>query len=349
MSKEGLRRGYAREVLRQVPHQSARSSARAATWVVCCLALAACASGSAARTTATTAAAPNGSSPLSADAAGSVSAAPATPTPTGSHRPKVLVVMEENHSQSQVFPGHMPYLWSLARRYGHATAYRDLTHPSLPNYLAVVAGSTFGDPQDCTPGPGCTFPGPTVFGQAVAAGGTARSYVESMAAPCQLDDRGEYDVNHNPWAYFPSEAALCAVDDVPLGTVRSGPLLSDVRSGSLPSVGMVTPNLQHDGHDGTLAQADAWLRAWVPVLMSGPDWQDGRLTLVITFDEGETTEVVPFVLIAPHVSGAVVGRPLDHYALTRLLDQAAGGPALRAAARAARITTLFGLPAALAS
>jgi hypothetical protein len=66
---------------------------------------------------------------------------------------------------------------------------------------------------------------------------------------------------------------------------------------------------------------------------SGPDWRAGRLVIVIVFDEGETTDVVPFVIMAPGVSGAVA-RPAGHYALTRLIDEVAGTPSLRQAAGA---------------
>jgi acid phosphatase len=251
--------------------------------------------------------------------------------------------MEENHSIGQVFPSHMPYLWSLAKQYGRALSWSDIGHPSLPNYLAIFGGSAFNDPQDCYPGSGCTYPGPSVFGQALANGDTARAYEESMPMPCDLSNAGNYDVNHNPWAYFPSESSLCKANDVPAGTAAAGKLVSDVRKGNLPTVGLITPNLIHDGHNGTLAQADAWLRSWIPVLMAGPDWRSGHLAIVVVFDEGETTETVPFVIMAHGVSGEVTGRALDHYALTRLIDEVAGVPPLRRAAAAPSIAPLFGL------
>jgi len=256
---------------------------------------------------------------------------------------KVLVIMEENHSIQQVFPAAMPYLWSVARRYGYATDWSDVGHPSLPNYLAIFAGSAFNKPADCAPGPGCTYPGPTVFGQALALGLTAKSYEESMSQPCDLASSGEYDVNHNPWAYFPDEAAKCRSGDVPAGTPTAGVLVSDVRSGNLPTVGLITPNLLHDGHDGTLAQADAWLGAWIAVLMSGPDWQHGRLAIAVVFDEGETTEQVPFVLMAPGLSGVTVTTPGNQYALTRFIDQFIGAEPLRQASGAVNIAPHFGL------
>jgi acid phosphatase len=237
----------------------------------------------------------------------------------------------------------MPYLWQLARTYGHATAWSAITHPSLPNYLAIFSGSSFNDPQDCPPGPGCTYPGPSVFGQALAAGQTARSYEESMPQPCDQSDSGNYDVNHNPWAYIPDEAAQCRANDVPAGTTVSGALISDVRHGTLPAVGLVTPNLIHDGHNGTLAQADHWLRSWIPVLMSGPDWKNGHLAIAVVFDEGDTTNHVPFVLIAPGVSGAVLSTPVNHYALTRLIDKIINARPLRKAATAPGLTSRFRL------
>ena len=106
---------------------------------------------------------------------------------------------------------------------------------------------------------------------------------------------------------------------------------------ALPNVGLVTPNLIDDAHDGTLGQADAWLRQWIPVIMSGPDWRDGRLAIGVVFDEADNGNQVPFVLIAPGLSGAVIHQLLDHYALTRLIDTVIDAPPLRQAATAASI------------
>jgi acid phosphatase len=258
---------------------------------------------------------------------------------------KILVIMEENHSTGEVFPTGMPYLWHLARRYGYASDYSAITHPSLPNYLAIFNGSAFNNPPDCSPGPGCSYPGPSVFGQALARGKTARAYQESMPAPCDHSDSGDYAVRHNPWAYIPAEAAACRAGDVPSGTPTGGALASDVRAGTMPNVGLLTPNLIHDAHDGTLGQADAWLRRWIPVIMSGPDWRRRRLAIVVVFDEGETTNQVPLVLIAPGLSGAVIHRRLDHYTLTRLIDTVISAPPLRRAAGAPDLARQLGVKA----
>jgi acid phosphatase len=281
--------------------------------------------------------------PTATDPAPSPAASSAS-SPTGSlgQVRKILVIMEENHSIQQVFPSGMPYLWSLGQRYAYATDWSDVAHPSLPNYLAIFGGSAFDKPQDCAPAPGCSYPGPSVFGQALARGESAKAYEESMPQPCDPGFVGEYDVNHNPWAYFPSEAASCQAHDVPAGTPASGALVADVSAGALPNVGLITPNLLHDGHDGTPAQADAWLRAWIPVLMSGPDWRSGRLAVVVVFDEGETTEQVPFVLMTPGVSGVKISEAANQYALTRLIDEVIGAPPLRQADSATDVAPLLG-------
>ena len=254
----------------------------------------------------------------------------------------MLLVVEENHSVDQVFPRGMPYLWSLAQRYVRASAWYDITHPSLPNYLAMRGGDPFGDPQDCAPGPGCSWPGSSVLGQALAHGRTVGVYEESMGSSCDPGFDGGYDVNHNPWVYFTDERAACARYDVPAGTASAGAFRSAVTAG-LPTIGLLVPNLDHDGHNGTLAQADAWLQQWLPAVLSGPDWSAGRLAIVVTFDEGETTELVPFVLMARDLRPATVTTPANHLALSRLLSELAGGPPLRSATTAPDVAATLGI------
>jgi acid phosphatase len=302
-----------------------------------------CSSGPATAAPAATTSAPATTAPATT-APAPKSAASSASSPAGSlgQLSKILVIMEENHSIQQIFPSGMPYLWSLAQRYAYATNWSDVAHPSLPNYLAIFAGSAFNKPQDCAPAAGCTYPGPSVFGQALARGESAKAYEESMPQQCDTGFAGQYDVNHNPWAYFPSEAASCQAHDVPAGTPADGALAGDVRAGTLPNIGLITPNLLHDGHDGTPAQADAWLRAWIPALMSGPDWRSGRLAVVVVFDEGETTEQVPFVLMAPGLSGVKISEAANQYALTRLIDAVIGAPPLRQAGSATDVAPLLG-------
>ena len=236
---------------------------------------------------------------------------------------KVLVFVEENHSFDQMKAG-MPYLYSQAQQYGYATTYTALTHPSLPNYLGMAFGSTFGVTDDAAPSSHPQL-APDVFTGAVQAGRTARSYQESMTGNCALTSQGSYAVKHNPWAYAstPAGRAACSAGDVPLGSTTAGFLHDDIVNGALPNVGEVTPNLANDGHDGSLATADAWLQAWLTLLYAGPDWKSGHLAIIVTADEDANNQgnQVLTTVIHPSQTGHVVTSALTHYSLTQLLSE----------------------------
>jgi acid phosphatase len=259
----------------------------------------------------------------------------------------VLVIPLENHSESEAL-AQMPHLATWAQDFGQATDYYAITHPSLPNYLAIFGGSTFGVTSDCSVGQSnCVPAAPSVWGETLAAGGTARAYQESMTSNCQTSGSGDYAPRHGPWPYWTdsTERAACQADDVPSGTVGSGPLASDIAAGNLPVTGELTPNLCNDAHDCSLATADSWLAGWVPAIMGGPDYTAGRLTVVITFDEDDSSQSnkVAFVVIDPRLHGVTVTGRYDHYSLSRWLADNAGVARLRNAGSAPDLRAAFGL------
>lgn len=113
---------------------------------------------------------------------------------------KVLVMMEENHSATQAEAG-MPYLMRRAYRYGYDANFHAVGNPSLPNYLAIAGGSTFGITDDDAPS---VHPihAITVFDQALKNGKTATTFNESMPSACDRRSSNLYAVKHNPWPYF---------------------------------------------------------------------------------------------------------------------------------------------------
>jgi phosphatidylinositol-3-phosphatase len=61
----------------------------------------------------------------------------------------VFVIMLENHSRSSVIDDpNAPYLTGLAHDYAMADHYYGVTHPSMPNYIATLAGDNFGIQDD---------------------------------------------------------------------------------------------------------------------------------------------------------------------------------------------------------
>jgi acid phosphatase len=258
---------------------------------------------------------------------------------------KVLVVVEENRTPRSALAG-MPYLAALAGTYGRTTAYKAVTHPSLPNYLAIAGGSTFGVRNDASPS-SHHISGPSVFDRVIAGGRTAKTYADAMPAPCTLTATGRYAVKHNPWAYFsdPASRANCRRFDVPLGTTTAGALRHDLDAGTLPTVGLVIPDLCHDGHDCSLATSDAWLKSWLTLVRRGPDYRSGRLAIVVTFDEDDSSadNTVQTVVVSPYTSHVVTKRALSHYSLTRYLAELTATTPLRAAATAPSMRTDFRL------
>ncbi len=259
---------------------------------------------------------------------------------------KIIVFVEENHSLSEMRDG-MPYLYGEATTFGYTINYKAATHPSLPNYLAFAGGSTFGVTNDGNPS---VHPvtGPSVFGQALSVGKTAKSYQESMPSNCFATNSGKYAPKHNPWAYFTQERNLCNSLDVPAGTLAAGALRSDVVGGSLPNLSEVTPNLSNDAHDGSLADADAWLKGWLELIYSSPDWKAGRLAVLVSADEDDSTadNTVLTVVIHSSQSHDVVTTPLNHYSLNRLLTEVSGAGCIAAGCSAPDLAAAFGLPLA---
>ena len=189
---------------------------------------------------------------------------------------KVLVIVAENRNAATVV-AEMPFLRSQSESYGTATNYYAISHPSLPNYLVMARGSTFGIEDDEDPD-AHPLTGPSVFGQLLASGRTAKTYAEAMPRNCALRNDGTYAVRHNPWTYFgdPAERAACQKFDVPSGSPTDGPLADDVAAGELPSIGFVIPDDCNNGHSCSIDTTDRWLLSWLPTIKNGPDFRSGR-------------------------------------------------------------------------
>lgn len=254
---------------------------------------------------------------------------------------KVLVFIEENHSLRQMSSG-MPYAFSLAMRYGYATNFVATRHPSLPNYIAIAGGSTYGISSSADPSSNKPVRGESVFGQAIRAGKTAVTYADGMPNNCRTTNGGDkYGVRHNPWVYFISERELCNRFDVPVDRLGA-----DITAGRLPHVGMVIPNNCNNAHDCSLGTADKWFQLWMERIFQGPDWKSGKLAVILTADEDDkkSGNVILTVVIHPSQKGNVVKTRLTHYSLSKLLSELTGSPPLINAKTAPSMSDAFGLP-----
>jgi hypothetical protein len=276
--------------------------------------------------------------PASAGPCGTAATAPAT----WKH---VIWIWMENHSYSQIIGSSAaPYLNQLANECGLATNYHGVAHPSLPNYIAATSGGTQGITDDNPPS-SHPLAVASIFSQVAAAGLTWRSYEESMQSNCALSSSGNYAVKHNPAAYYTGIRTQCASWDVPMGTTSAGAFRSDLQNDALPSFSFVTPNLCNDMHDCGVSTGDAWLKSWVPLILSSPGYTSGNTVVVITWDEddGSTSNQVATIVASPSTpAGTRSGTLFNHYSLLRTAEEQLGLPAkLGAAATATSMRSAF--------
>lgn len=248
----------------------------------------------------------------------------------------VFLVVEENHSYSEVIGNSaMPYLNSLASKYGLATQYYANAHPSIGNYFMLTTGQLIST-DDAYAG---TVSADNLVRELVAAGKSWKSYAESL--PSQGYTGGDvypYVKHHNPFAYL---------IDVLNSTSQTQNLVpfsqfsSDLANNQLPTFSFIVPNLLDDAHDGTLPAADAWLQQnLAPVIASAAFQKDGLL--IIVFDESDTTDVanggghVAAVIIGPKAKPGYQSTTLyQHQSTLRLILQGLGVTAYPGAAASA--------------
>lgn len=281
---------------------------------------------------------------LAACVAGLVVLIAASATNAASHRrvaasssiSHVVLVMEENHTAAQALAG-MPYLKSVATTYGVATAMTADHFPSLPNYIELTSGSVPGGiaGKDCTPSSTCRDSGASIFSQVAS----WRVWAEGMPKPCDAQNSGEYVPRHTAGPYYTQIAAQCKTSDIAL---PSTPTVTAAFT-------LVAPNLIHDAHDGTLSQADAWLKTFLPKLTSQAAYVDGSTLVEVTFDSGagncgqDCSSSVLTVFINPAIHHVILAEKTTHCSILRLNEEVLRVPLLGCATSAPDIRSELGL------
>ncbi|HLY13815.1 MAG TPA: alkaline phosphatase family protein [Candidatus Limnocylindrales bacterium] len=280
-----------------------------------------------------------GSTPSPTQVAGAGSAAPsAVVSPPGPVRRAAhvwLIMLENKEYTSLLGNPAAPYFNSLAARYGLATNYYATGHPSQPNYVALVAGSIAGVTADTE----YHLNRASLFSQLADRGEPWRVYAQDVPTGCftgasatGLVDGpgapGPYARKHNPAISFTSVA------DDPAQCANIQPLANfDPAAGAYE---FIVPNLINDMHNGTIAQGDAFLSAFVPLIIASPAFTAGGV-LFITFDEGSTKEglmgdagghVATLVIATTVPAGDQFTAYADHSSVLRTTEDLLGLPCL---------------------
>ena len=247
-----------------------------------------------------------------------------------------VVVFENKESGSVLGSRDAPTFNQYARVYARATQFYGVTHPSLPNYLALVAGSTFGHTTNCAD---CPIAARSLADTIDASGRTWKAYAEGLPARGYLGgSSGRYAKKHNPFAYF---TPIINSPERRERIVPFGELKKDAAQGQLPDLAFVVPDLCDSMHDCSVRTGDRWLRRTVGPLLKLP-----RTAIFVTFDEGASN-----VRGGGHIPTLVVGtavRPkstfrlvANHYGLLRTIEQGWGLPRLGRSARARPLTGIW--------
>jgi acid phosphatase len=258
-----------------------------------------------------------------------------TNVPNWSH---VYVIYFENREYSSIIgSSSAPYINSLAAKYGLSTNFYAERHPSEPNYIALTSGGTQGITDDGVYNLGVN----NLFKQVEASGRTWHEWQQGWPGNCftgtssasvvdGVGKAGAYVRKHNPaisYTAISGNAAECA-KITNLASFNPG----------LANFNFITPNMINDMHDGTVADGDNWLKAFLPQILGSSAFANS--VVFVTFDEGTTNvngggHIVTIPITPGMTPGYKQSATYNHYSMLRTIEQAWGLPYLGSASSAA--------------
>jgi phospholipase C len=210
----------------------------------------------------------------------------------------VFVIMMENTGYKLLIGNtNAPWINSAAAKYGLATSYFGVTHPSQPNYIAATAGIQGADSDNDE-----TLAVPNIVDQLESHGKTWTAYMQSLSlCTTKLDHAcGDqlYERKHNPFVTFAdvqtSPARMANIVDF-------SQLSTDLASGNVADYVWISPDQCNDMHGrstagacnfgneaGLIATGDAFLSSTVGAIMSSSAWT-GNSAIFVMWDESEFT------------------------------------------------------------
>lgn len=294
---------------------------------------------------------------------------------------RIFVIMMENQGFDNVI-GHndangvpdTPNITYYARTYNLATYSFGTTHPSLPNYIATVAGSYFyvnDDNDSCFAQPVTSTPCHSF--DVVNLADTLEqhhiswvTYEQSMPSAGYLGSRWPltgpklYAQKHNPLVYFSDVArnANRLKHIVPMPSIPAFSAL--LNQPTYPRFSYIVPDQCHDMHGTTGCQGDALLREgddYVEQVVSAIQHSHAytqNSAIIITWDENDYSSNMALtgasigggghiatIVITPRTGGKKSAIPYDQYSLLRTIEEAFGLPLLRSSAMANSLEALF--------
>jgi hypothetical protein len=228
----------------------------------------------------------------------------------------IVIVVEENHSQKAIQGNQSaPYINSLMKLGTNLTNYYAIEHPSQPNYLDLFSGSNQGVTNDNVPN--TKFSTRNLASELLEKKHSFVGYSEdlpSVGFNGESTGSGGYARKHNPWVNF---------TNVP--NQANQPLVNfPTDFNQLPTVSFVIPNLRHDMHDGTVMEADQWLKDHIDPYVQ---WaQTHNSLLIVTWDEDDFSQEnkIPTFVVGPMVKKEEFTEKVNHFNLLRTIEDIYG-------------------------
>jgi acid phosphatase len=247
--------------------------------------------------------------------------------------------------------GDAPNLKGFMAMFATGSDYHGISHPSLPNYIALTSGSTQGIACDCAAAAdagscgsvtcnlllgncGCPTTAKNLADQMEGVSLSWMDFGEDMATPCNLVNSGNYAVRHNPFLYY---------DDIQT-TPRCAEHCVDFTKfdpSNPPVFTYIAPNLIDDMHNPVLTtppntpnipDGDTWIGPQVEKILGSAAYKKGGL-IVIVWDEDDNSggasgsdDPIPIFIMSPFAkSGGYVSSTMaDHYALLATFEDGLG-------------------------
>lgn len=283
--------------------------------------------------------------------------APAIAPDAAAHALKtVFVIVFENQDWASIVGSpSAPYInGALLPAFAHASNYRNGgLHPSLGNYIVLVAGDPLGIRFNAPPAV-WRLPGTCHLATYLEQTGlTWKAYAEGIpAGSCPILDVDGYVVHHNPFVYFEDVAGNPPARSSSRCIAHVRPhaeLEQELRAGAVARYNFIIPDLCNSGHDACppehdrIRQVDEFLAREVPLIMASSAYQDGGV-IFITWDESIAgDEPIGLIAVSPFAKAGYRGDvPYSHASTLRTVSEIFGlTPLLRGAATATSLSELF--------
>jgi acid phosphatase len=190
-------------------------------------------------------------------------------------------------------------------------------HPTQPNYVAILGGSTF----TCNSNQNCNLNYPTLVDLLEAKGVSwayyGEDYTQGSNGACNTGWNRRNMCPQLSYTTVTESAARCQY------LYSDYQLIYDIGNNTMKEFTIWSPNNQHNGHDNGYASAGAYLETWMnayyyPYLDTV--WADTLFLITWDEDAGEENNRILTFMKHPCIGSSYSDVKFNHYSLTRMIE-----------------------------